>query len=120
MGCPGMTNLTYRSFCAKFHHSLFDFKHRDDISQKILFFAPPSPFHRVFKPTEEVIIRSIDDGILFLFGESYNYGPFVFFPPTLISLLLKSQLSFVFKKAQTLSVSSDIHGNYDCCHMTLT
>ena len=29
-------------------------------------------------------------------------------------------LFFVFKKAQTLSVSSDIHGNYDCCHMTLT
>ena len=87
----------------KFHHSLFDFKHRDDISQKILFF----PRARVFKLTEEVIVRSSDDGIVFLFGESDYFGPL--FPDFNLFASQEPALSFVFKKAQTLSVSSDIH-----------
>lgn len=75
MGYPGKDKLNIEVLC-KFHHSLFDFKHRDDISRKILFFFL---FPQVFKLTEEVIIRSGVDGIWFLFGESFYLSDH--FPP---------------------------------------
>lgn len=61
MGCPGMTDLTFRSFVQNFTTVYLIFKHRDDISQKTV--PPPPP--PVIKPTDEVIIGSSDDGILF-------------------------------------------------------
>lgn len=67
----------------------------DNISRTILLFLYFFFYPQLFKLTEEVIIRSSDDGILFLLG---NHTALDHFP-----LFLKNQL------AQTLSVSSDIH-----------
>lgn len=113
-GLPGGRRTQHISFCANFT-TVYLILNTETISARrfSFFFFFFNPW--LFKPTEEVIIRSSDDGIVFLFGDSS--GPF---PLPLISLLLTNQLSFVFKKAQTLSVSSDIHWNYDCCHMTFT
>lgn len=100
-GYPG-GDRNIGSLC-KYHHSLFDFKHRHDTSGKVL-----SLFPSILWMDRE---KSNNVGLLSPFRTS--------FPLTLI-FLLQTQLCFVFNKAQTLSVSSDIHWEYDCCHMTLT
>lgn len=71
VGCPGMTNLTYRSFVQISPQSIWFQTQRRYQSEDSLFFF----FSWVFKLTKEVIIRSSDDGILFLFGESFYFGP---------------------------------------------
>lgn len=87
-----MNNI--EKFCANFTTVYFDLKHRDNISRKIRFFPLKSSNNKV---------------------QLYS-GPF---PADFCLCLLKNHISFMFKKAQTLSVSLVIHGNYDCCHMTL-
>lgn len=83
----GDDELNIEVLC-KFHHCLRNFKHRDKISPKILFFFNPSSVQTLQRKMLDPLMK----------------GTFVLdhFLHVLISLLHKNQLPFMFKKAQTL------------------
>lgn len=87
VGCPGMTDLTFRSFVQNFTTVYLIFKHRDDISQKTV---PPPPLQSSNQQMK-LLLGPVMMAFCFTLFRTIPPAPA---PPTLISLLLKSQLSF--------------------------
>lgn len=112
-GCPGMTIVTYRRFVQVSPQSIWFETHRWYQAEGSIFFPPTSPQTFIY-----LFFRSSDGGSRFLSGESDCFGPVC---PWLCSSRTRSLfIFFMLKKAQTVSVSSDIHVNLDRCHMTFT